>query len=198
MSSPPTLSGFQTEIAKSGFAPANKYDVSIKGAGSTPTPTEEMLIRCSDVSMAGRTLNTALINEYGLIKKMVYRNTFTDFSMSFICSKDMREKKYFNDWMNKMSPTPSLNDVVLKAGGGQGGAFDVGYYDDYIAYVSVFMLDDHLDTSYHIHYHEAYPLSVTEMQLGYATNNSFLKLTVNWAYAYWTDKLGSRHSSSSN
>ena len=156
-----------------------------------------MLIRCSDVSMAGRTLNTALINEYGLIKKMVYRNTFTDFSMSFICSKDMREKKYFTDWMNKISPTPSHGDVALAASGfgATGGAFDVGYYDDYIAYVTVNLLDDTLESGYHVHYHEAFPLSVTEMQLGYATNNSFLKLTVNWAYAFWTDKLGDRHTS---
>ena len=186
MPSPSTLSGFQAEIAKSGFAPANKYDVAIKG-GPSPIATEAMLLRCSDVSMAGRTLNTALINEYGLIKKMVYRNTFTDFSMSFICSKDMREKKYFNNWMNKMSPTPGPDLGTVN------GAFDVGYYDDYIAYVSVFLLDDTLNTGYHIHYHEAYPLSMTELQLGYATNNSFLKLTVNWAYAFWTDKQGKRH-----
>ena len=188
MPSPSTLSGFQAEIAKSGFAPANKYDVAIKG-GPSPVATEAMLLRCSDVSMAGRTLNTALINEYGLIKKMVYRNTFTDFSMSFICSKDMREKKYFNNWMNKMSPTPGPDLGTVN------GAFDVGYYDDYIAYVSVFLLDDTLNTGYHIHYHEAYPLSMTELQLGYATNNSFLKLTVNWAYAFWTDKLGDRDTS---
>ena len=193
MPSPSTLSGFQAEIAKSGFAPANKYDVMIKGGPQASDTTPEMLLRCSDVSMAGRTLNTALINEYGLIKKMVYRNTFTDFSMSFICSKDMKEKKYFNNWMNKMSPTPGQEPgkPVL----GAGGAFDVGYYDDYIAMVTVNLLDDTLESGYHVHYHEAYPLSVTEMQLGYATNNSFLKLTVNWAYAFWTDKLGDRHTS---
>ena len=190
-----TLNGFQAEIEKNGFAPANKYDVTIKGPRSGPgIAPPEMLLRCSDVSMAGRTLNTALINEYGLIKKMVYRNTFTDFSMSFICSKDMSEKKYFNNWMNKMSPTPGQDPG--KPDLGMGGAFDVGYYDDYIAYVSVFLLDDTLNTGYHIHYHEAYPLSMTEIQLGYATNNSFLKLTVNWAYAFWTDKLGDRHTSS--
>ena len=159
---PTTLSGFQAEIAKSGFAPANKYDVMILRATGGDPASPEMLLRCSDVSMAGRTLNTALINEYGLIKKMVYRNTFTDFSMSFICSKDMREKKYFNNWMNIMSPTPGpdLNAVTL------GGAFNVGYYDDYIAMVTVNLLDDTLDSNYHVHYHEAYPLSVTEMQLG--------------------------------
>ena len=188
---PTTLSGFQAEIEKSGFAPANKYDVAIKG-GPSPFATSEMLLRCSDVSMAGRTLNTALINEYGLIKKMVYRNTFTDFSMSFICSKDMKEKKYFNNWMNKMSPTPGPDLGTVN------GAFDVGYYDDYIAYVSVFLLDDTLNTGYHIHYHEAYPLSMTELQLGYATNNSFLKLTVNWAYAFWTDRKGERDTSTEN
>ena len=77
----------------------------------------------------------------------------------------------------------------------KGGAFDVGYYDDYIAYVTVNLLDDTLNSGYHIHYHEAYPLSMTEIQLGYATNNSFLKLTVNWAYAFWTDKLGDRDTS---
>ena len=189
----PTLSGFQAEITKAGFAPANKYDVMITGGPDKITTTPEMLIRCSDVSMAGRTLNTALVNEYGLIKKMVYRNTFTDFSMSFICSKDMREKKYFTDWMNKMSPTPGP-DLNLN----MGGAFNVGYYDDYIAYVIVHLLDDALESNYHVHYHEAYPLSVTEMQLGYATNNSFLKLTVNWAYAFWTDRKGERDTSTEN
>ena len=74
MPSPSTLSGFQAEIEKSGFAPANKYDVMILRATGGDPASPEMLLRCSDVSMAGRTLNTALINEYGLIKKMVYRN----------------------------------------------------------------------------------------------------------------------------
>jgi len=183
MPSPSTLSKFQTVIQDHGFAPANKYDIMINRTSGGDIPTPEMLVRCSDVSMAGRTLNTALINEYGLIKKMAYRNTFTDFSTSFICSKDMREKKYFTKWMNKISPTPESDlDVIM------GGAFNVGYYDDYISKVTVYLLDDTLETFYHVHYHEAYPISMTEMQLGYATNNSFLKLTVNWGYAFWTDK----------
>ena len=177
---PFTLSGFQQEINNHGTAQANKYQINIKAAPSgIETITTNMLIRCDSVSMAGRTLNTGLMNEYGLIKKIAYRNTFTDFSTSFICSKNLREKTYINDWMNLISPTPGPK---LSSA----GAFDVEYYDSYIGTIDVTLLDENLKKTHIITYEEAYPLTTTEMSLGYGTNNSFLRLNVSWAYAYWT------------
>ena len=183
---PFTLSGFQQEINNHGTAQANKYQINIKAAPrGIGVASTNMLIRCDSVSMAGRTLNTGLMNEYGLIKKIAYRNTFTDFNTSFICSKDLREKTYITKWMNKISPTPDSSKLLA------GNAFDVEYYDKYIGTIEVTLLDENLFPSHHITYHEAYPLTTTEMALGYGTNNSFLRLNVTWAYAYWVDSKDS-------
>ena len=87
--------------------------------------------------------------------------------------------------MNKISPTPDSSRLLI------GNAFDVEYYDEYIGTIEVTLLDENLFPSHHITYHEAYPITTTEMALGYGTNNSFLRLNVTWAYAYWVDSKDS-------
>ena len=63
----------------------------------------------------------------------------------------------------------------------------VKYYNEYTGTVTVHLLNDNLERVHKIEYKEAYPYQISPLDLGYATNNSYLKLNVAFKYAWWQD-----------
>ena len=176
-----TIDAFRAKVNKQGLAKTNKYYVSFRPPFSSST-TKDLNLYCSAVNLAGRNLNDTVVREYGINRKIVYGQTYADLQTTFYCSEDMREKVFFDKWMNKVIPTPNQ--------GGQGGAYDVEYYDNYIGDVYVTVVDDNLDSRYSIHYFECYPKTVNPIELAYGTNNTLLSLTIMWNYLFWEDTHG--------
>ena len=45
--------------------------------------------------------------------------------------------------------------------------------------------------TYHMHYHEVYPKTVTAVELNHGTTNATLRVTAELQYAFWTtNKIG--------
>ena len=84
--------------------------------------------------------------------------------------RNMREKKYFETWQ-RLAYNPQT--------------FAVGYYHDYIGSVDIHTLDEQNNKRYGVQLVEAYPVSINEQALAYATNDTYQTLTVNFAYRYW-------------
>ena len=181
-----TIDAFRAKVNKQGLAKSNKYYVSFRAPFSSST-TQDLNLYCSAVNLAGRNLNDTVVREYGINRKIVYGQTYADLQTTFYCSEDMREKSFFDKWMNLVIPTPG--HTVM-------GAYDVAYYDSYIGDVYVTVADDNLDNRYTIHYFECYPKTVNPIELAYGTNNTLLSLTVMWNYIFWEDTASSYATSS--
>ena len=182
-----TIDDFRSKVNKQGLAKSNKYYVEFRAPFSNNITVPEsngqlpsLSLYCSSVNVAGRNLNDAIVREYGINRKIVYGQTYADLQTTFYCSEDMREKAFFDKWMNKVIPTPGQ--------GGAMGAYDVEYYDSYIGDVYVTIADDNLDNQYKIHYFECYPKTVNPLEMAYGTNNAILSLTVQWNYLFWEEK----------
>ena len=182
-----TIDAFRSKVNKQGLAKTNKYYVSFRPPFSSST-TQDLNLYCNAVNLAGRNLNDTVVREYGINRKIVYGQTYADLQTTFYCSEDMREKSFFDKWMNLVIPTPGT--------GGISGAYDVAYYDSYIGDVYVTVADDNLDNRYTIHYFECYPKTVNPIELAYGTNNTLLSLTVMWNYIFWEDTASSYATSS--
>ena len=172
-----TIDDIRSQVNKQGLAKANKYYVTFYGPVGTNDDKAKLALYCSGVSLAGRTMTTDLVKEYGQARQITYGHTYVELTTTFMCSEDLREKVFFDGWMNKIIQTPGKLT--------SDGAYDVEYYDNYIGGVDVTLADDNLTPRYTMRYFEAYPKTVSPLDLDYGTNNTLLRLQITWNYTYW-------------
>ena len=60
--------------------------------------------------------------------------SFAEVSATFRCSKDMREKRYFESWQKQSSYNPQT--------------WSMQYYEDYVGTVQIFQLDENDNRTY--------------------------------------------------
>jgi hypothetical protein len=169
------VGNFSSRIAKTGLASPNKFEVNFKNIpGSDAGDLTQLNLMCDQVSLAGRDVQAVLDLQYGIRRQVVYNApAYTPLSLSFICTDQMLEKTILDKWNNLIVPVQR--------------GFHVAYYDDYRGELDVYVLDRSGKTrTYHMHYHEVYPKTVTAVELNHGTTNATLRVTAEIQYAYWT------------
>ena len=167
---------FSSKIASSGLASPNKFEVVF---GHIPDQNdrgtrEQLSIMCDQVTLAGRDVQAVLDLQYGIRRQVVYNApSYTPLSLSFICTDNMEEKRILDIWNNKCVDTT--------------GGFHVEYYDYYEGHLDVYVLDrSGKNRTYHMHYHEVYPKTVTAVEMNHGTTNATLRVTAEIQYAFWS------------
>ena len=172
-----SVANFSSKIASSGLASPNKFEVvftRIPIAVEGVDATTQLSLMCDQCSLAGRDVQAVLDLQYGIRRQVVYNApSYTPLSLSFICTDNMDEKRILDKWNNKCVSTT--------------GNFHVAYYDDYVGHLDVYVLDrSGKHRTYHMHYHEVYPKTVTAVELNHGTTNASLRVTAEMQYAFWT------------
>ena len=168
---------FSSKIATSGLASPNKFEVFFKSipveAGGAAERVQLNLM-CDQVTLAGRDVQATLDIQYGIRRQIAYNApAYTPLSLSFLCTDKMLEKTILDKWNNLIVPVQR--------------GFHVEYYDKYIGELDVFVLDrSGKKKTYHMHYHEVYPKTVTAVELNHGTTNATLRVTASFEYSYWT------------
>ena len=171
------VSNFSSRIAKKGLASPNKFEVvftHIPGARNGADDLMQLNLMCDQVSLAGRDVQAILDLQYGVRRQVVYNApAYTPLSLSFLCTDKMDEKRILDEWNNKCVPVE--------------GGFHVAYYDDYVGHLDVYVLDrSGKNRTYHMHYHEVYPKTVTAVEMNHGTTNATMRVTAEIQYAFWT------------
>mgnify|MGYP001571482611 CR=1 FL=1 len=114
-----------------GIAKPNRYDVLI----SSPTRgfSPEIGMVAEEAMLPGKSLATRTMGLYGPTRKNPYQEVNTDLQITFICSSDMWERKWVEEWMRKVVNPKS-------------GYF--GYYNDYISQIIIRQQDELGFTTY--------------------------------------------------
>lgn len=162
-------SSFSKELAR-----PSKFDVNIPiPLGLIPyLGTSRMLtMRCENAELPGRTIATTSMKIYGVEEKFPYMSSYSDMSLTFIVSDDMKEKKFFDAWLNWINPNSSFN---LK------------YKKDYSVGLRINQYDVRNEVSYSADLVDAYPIAVNGMDLNWSADG-YHKLTVTFAYTSWRD-----------
>ena len=172
---PWSVADFSSRIAANGLASPNKFEVQFKAIpGGKSDDLMQLNLMCDQVSLAGRDVQAILDLQYGIRRQVVYNApSYTPLSLSFLCTDKMKEKTILDEWNNKC--------VSVNRG------FNVEYYNNYIGELDVFVLDrSGKKRTYHMHYHEVYPKTVTAIELNHGTTNATLRVTAEIQYAFWT------------
>jgi len=158
-----------SSINRTGVAKSSQYEVQITGDGSSLIEAE-MMFRADAAELPGRTISTNDYRIYGPIRKIAYAATYTDTTVSILCSRDLREKHYFEGW----------HDRIVNS---KGKSHNLGYYDDYAKNrnLEVRTFDETGTlTTRHI-FNEAYPIGVAPIAVSWASDD-LIKLNVTFAF----------------
>ena len=160
-----------------GSALPSHYEVMIYPPGAeigANGAAQNAAMRCSSITLPGKNLTTSLdANVYGVQPNIVDGVTFPGTAnMVFTSSQAMRERKMFEAWQNLAWDKESWN---------------IGYYNDYVGHIDIFLLDGNFKRTYGIKLMEAFPKEIQGNDLSAAPATEALKLTVQIQYKYWTE-----------
>ena len=146
--------------------------------GSLPDIKNTFSFRCEKAELPGRTLATAddAVGG-GPALKLPYDVTYNDITLSIICSDDMVERTFFEEWMDR-----------IIGRGGRSNAGLVSYYYDYAVGVSlqVDQLNEQNKILFRYTLKDIYPTAITPMNATWEETNTYQRFGVTLAYRYHT------------
>jgi hypothetical protein len=159
---------FKTDLAR-----PSRFDVQIN-APLALIPymgdVRRLIYRCDSAQLPGRTFATAE-QKIGSnpVEKYPYLTTYNDIDLTFIVDDDMKQKVFFDQWLELINPT--LN-------------FNYQYKQNYATIITVNQYDVTNKLSYSVDLYDAYPISMNQLDLDWSSDG-FHKLSVTFAYTRW-------------
>ena len=170
--------------SQGGLAYNDKYMVTLNKPPGFDLPGQmamrkQLTMLCDTATLPTKSLATFEKTIYGPVKAMPYRMTFTEASMSFIMTDNMREKKYFDAWQNKI--------VDQKNG-------NLGFFDDYVCDIIIQKFgrtaaDSDATPTYAVKLLDAWPSIVSEIQLSHSGGTEAMKLPVTFQFKKWESSI---------
>ena len=163
------LSEFHSD---NGYAIPNRFEVLITRPGGSANDARKVSLRCETVLLPGRNLNTTTDGmPYGPSREIVDGVSYAeDISMTFQASSGLDERVFFEEWQELAFNKQTWN---------------VGYYDDYVSTVEIYLLDRQDQRRYGIKLIEAFPKTIGGTDLSQAANNEIIKTSVSFSFRYW-------------
>jgi len=178
------LAGFHDD---NGYAQPNRYEVLIfppaKLGGGNQTnifsglerqsDTRSISLRAQSLNMPGRNLATTDdSNVYGPKREVVEGvNYAEEISIDFQASSQLSERVFFENWQRQ-----AFNEKT----------WNIGYYNDYVGEIQIFVLDKQDKRRYGIKLWEVFPKTIGANQLAYDANDTLMLTNVSFSFRYWT------------
>jgi hypothetical protein len=172
------ITDFKTALSNlNGPAPVNRFHVYIDGGPDINfrNVKNELYLMCESAELPGKNLMTYEDKLYGPVRKIPYAMSFTETTMTFLCTNGgLREKRFFDEWQNLIVNNESS---------------DVSYYDDYKANIKLQLFDEFNNLNFEVIFLEAYPLTVSPITLTQNPSTDYAKITVSFSYRRWTEDI---------
>ena len=155
-----------------GYAIPNRFEVMIFPPPEIFGEARKVSLRCETTTLPGRNLSTLTdSNIYGPTREIVDGVTYAeDISMTFQASSGLDERAFFESWQELAFNTRTWN---------------IGYYNDYIGNIEIYLLDRQDQRRYGIKLWEAFPKTINGTELSQGANNELIKTEVSFSFRYW-------------
>lgn len=168
-----SLDNFKSEVlSKSGLARVNRFEIQLN---PPIAPRESAVLTSLYCEVANFPPLTLFVKPFKIFGPTYQRPTTSEYggdgmSMTFHMDRNMNIKRMFDDW---------LEFIVDK------NTFTVRYQDEYARPIQVRQLDEQNNVMYEITLIDAFPRSITLMDLNMSAQNQTHRLNVIFAYRYW-------------
>ncbi len=152
------------------------------------TILDGLRFRAESVTVPQRAITPIEYKDYGAPFKIGATANYIEIDMTFILSKDMRERNFFMCWQDVITGDHRLRQTTAR-----GSSFDLGYFDDYkcdgieIIHYKGDDEDDIDKPAYITQLRDAYPLNVGPVTRSWASPE-ILKQQVTFTYRYFSEK----------
>ena len=143
---------------------------------------DEFSFRCEKAEFPGRTIATSEdTGGGGPTLKLPYDVTYNDIQLSIICSADMKERLFFESWMDSI-----IGPAGMKSGASTGGL--VSYFEHYARGISleVQQLNEKGEIIIAYEMHDIYPTALSAMNATWEEVNSYQRFGVTLFYRHYT------------
>jgi len=166
---PQSISDFYSSFV-TGLAKPSRFEVSITAPTGLPSTPINLMYRCESAELPSRTYATTE-QKFGSnpIEKYPYQVTFNDLTLTFMVGGDMKEKEFFDKWMELVVPSSNYNPK---------------YKYSYVATIRITQFDSTGKPTYAVDLIDAYPITVNQLDLDWSAEG-YHKLSVVFAYTYW-------------
>lgn len=180
-----SISGFLSRIRNSGFSRLNRIAIQIKPPNELidilnyKNKDDYLTYFAESVTIPGIELMTTEINMGGPSMTIPHRGTYREASTTFLVDDDMRQKNFFDAWINFVNPKESK--------------YDFRYRDDYIGEIDIFQIsEDGSRLSYGVRMYEVYPIAIAEVKGSWAEQEP-MRMDVAFSYRYWRSFTADRY-----
>lgn len=139
--------------------------------------------RCEAAELPGKTIATVDDTSYGATVKYAYDTTYNDINLTIMASEDMRERAYFEIWMDNIVFTPHKNRNINDITGGL-----IRYYDEYAVggKLNIYQVNDRGVQLVKYTCENVFPLALSPMTASWEENDTYQRFTVTMSYRYHT------------
>lgn len=162
----------------SGLARSNRFAVQFvppryvldgMGNNGNSVALQQMLMFCDSTQLPGVNINTTPIRTFGEVREIPYETNYEPITLTFYVDNAFQVKKMFDVW------ALGIQDWTTRK---------FKYYREYTTDFVMHVQDMTDETKYVINLYEAYPKTVSAIQLDYA-NRDIMKIQVTMMYKYW-------------
>lgn len=147
--------------------------------------------RASQFAIPAVSLATSELRRYGVgpMEKKPYMPMFQDITLDFIGDSNGNLHKMFYIWMNgvvNFQKDPVENASRDLYGSSSKHPYALEYKDNYKTVIVVRTFNDNQELLSDIQLHDAYPVSIGEIQYNWADENSLVRIPVTFTYTRWS------------
>jgi hypothetical protein len=144
----------------------------------TASASARLILSCEQVDIPGKLIATTEHRIHQLRTKMPYNAIMEDINVTYRCSDDMFERKFFEGWTNLIQNPVSRN---------------YNYHNEYTSTAEIYQYS-HYGTSrgsdekqvvYGIRLYECYPLGFVQLSGDQSAENQYHRQNVIFTYKYW-------------
>ena len=130
-------------------------------------------ILCHSAQLPGRNMDTYEHMHYGAPYPAPISQSYSPAQFSFYTNTKYNSRKLFEVWQQTI-----LNIAT--------NTFN--FYDEFVSNVKIETFDRENNKTYGVLLHEAYPINVSSVSLGYGEKDSLADVSVTMAYRYWSNE----------
>lgn len=172
-----TLQNFKSEVMARNLARPNRFEVIIQAPKALTSERgiengRLVSLFCESANLPTKTIS---VKQQRIQGPAYQRPTGVDYggdgiTMTFLLDQQMVVKDFFDYWMEKIV-TPY--------------SYSVNYQDEYISMIRIYQLDQKDEATYGVVLFDAFPRSISQVELNHSSQNQVQKLNVTFAYRKW-------------
>jgi len=178
-----TIDKFRTTALSAGGARANLFEVVISDIDAnlmSAAGVKEFTFACKAAAIPAMAVGVVEVPYFGRVVKVPGNKTFDNWSVTIINDEGFAIRSGFEKWVSSMGT--HIGNVQSSAS----SALESGLYGS--AEVTHFGKTGATDILAVYNFVNIFPVSVSEITLGWDANDAIEEFTVEFAYDYWTHK----------